>query len=102
MDLIGKKVKHNKYGEGMITEQDDSYVSVKFMTETDLKKFSYPSCFKKFLKLLDEDVAAKTDEAVNRHEEQECKKRQQVMEESEARHFAQKMQGNSSKSNRTV
>lgn len=70
MDLIGKKVKHNKYVEGMITKQDDSYVSVKFMTETDLKKFSYPSCFKKFLKLLDGDVAAETDETVKRHEEQ--------------------------------
>ena len=102
MDLIGKKVKHNKYGEGMITKQDDSYVSVKFIMETDLKKFSYPSCFKKFLKLLDEDVAAETDEAVKLHEEQEREKRQQVMEESEARRFAQKMQGNSSKSNRTV
>ena len=32
MDLIGKKVQHNKFGEGLITEQDASYVSVKFMS----------------------------------------------------------------------
>lgn len=31
MDLIGKKVKHNKFGEGVITQQDASYVSVKFV-----------------------------------------------------------------------
>lgn len=31
MGLIGKKVQHNKFGEGLITEQDASYVSVKFM-----------------------------------------------------------------------
>ena len=102
MDLIGKKVKHNKFGEGVITEQDTSYVCVKFVTEGDLKNFMYPSCFKTFLQLLDADAAAKTVETVKQHEEQERKKKQQAMEEAEARHFAKKMQENSSKSNKTL
>ncbi len=33
MGLIGRKVKHYKFGEGAITQQDTSYVTVKFMTE---------------------------------------------------------------------
>ena len=102
MDLIGKKVKHNKFGEGIITQQDASYVSVKFVTEADPKKFMYPSCFKTFLKLLDADAAAQTDATVKQHEEQERKKKQRAMEEAEARRFAKKMQETSSKSGKTV
>ncbi len=102
MDLIGKKVKHNKFGEGVITQQDASYVSVKFVTEADPKKFMYPSCFKTFLKLLDAEAAAQTDATVKQHEDQERKKKQQAMEEAEARRFAKKMQETSSKSGKTV
>lgn len=102
MDLIGKKVKHNKFGEGIITEQDASRISVKFVTEATTKKFIYPSCFKAFLKLMDPDDAARTDETVKQYEEQERKKKKQAMEEAEARCFANKIQENSSKSNKTV
>ena len=102
MDLIGKKVKHNKFGDGVITQQDASYVSVKFMTEADPKKFIYPTCFKSFLKLLDAEAAAKTDDIVKQHEDQERRKKQQEMEEAEARRFAKKMQETSSRSERTV
>lgn len=102
MDLSGKRVKHNKYGEGFITEQTDSYVFVKFMTESENKKFQYPTCFKTFLKLLDADAAAQIDATVKQHEEQERKKKQQAMEEAEARRFVKKMQENSFKSGKTV
>lgn len=102
MDLIGKKVKHNKFGEGVITQQDATYVSVKFMTEATPKKFMYPTCFKTFLKLLDMEATAKINVTVKQHEEQERKKKQQAMEEAEARFFAKKMQENSSKSGKTV
>ena len=81
MDLIGKKVNHNKLGEGVITHQDASYVSVKFVTEADPKKFIYPTCFKSFLKLLDAEAAAKTDDIVKQNEDQERRKKQQEMEE---------------------
>lgn len=82
MDLIGNRVKHNKFGEGVIIRQEASYVSVKFMTEDEPKKFMYPSCFKTFLKLLDANVATQTEGTVKQHEEQERKKKQQTMERS--------------------
>ena len=46
MNLISKKVKHNKFGEGKIVEQDSSYVSVMFKAEDTPRKFAYPSAFK--------------------------------------------------------
>lgn len=32
MNLIGKKVKHNKVWEGIIMQEDAYYVSIKFVT----------------------------------------------------------------------
>lgn len=102
MDLIGKRVKHNKFGEGTITQQDTSYVTVKFMTEAAPKRFQYPSCFQTFLKLLDVEAAEQTNETVKQHEEDERKKKQKAAEEVEARYFAKRMQENSSKSGKTI
>ena len=102
MDLIGRKVKHYKFGEGAITQQDTSYVTVKFMTEAAPKRFQYPSCFQTFLKLLDVEAAAQTNETVKQHEEDERKKKQKAAEEVEARYFAKRMQENSSKSGKTI
>lgn len=102
MNLIGKRVKHNKFGEGTITQQDASYVTVKFMMEATPKSFQYPSCFKNFLKLLDAEAAAQTNEVVKQHEEDERKQKQKAAEEAEARYFAKRMQENSSKSSKTV
>ena len=92
MNVVGKKVRHNKFGEGTIVEQDSSCVSVKFVTESDPKKFMYPTCFKNFLKLLDAEAAAQTDATVKYQEDQERKKKQQAMEEAEDRRFAKKIQ----------
>lgn len=95
MDLIGKKVTHNKFGEGCITDQNDAFVFVKFASEDEPRKFMYPSCFKTFLKLFETDLAIKADEIVQQHEEQERKKKQQVLEEIEARRFAKTYEGKS-------
>jgi len=102
MDLIGKRVKHNKYGEGSIIEQTDSLVSVKFMAEPEVKKFQYPTCFKTFLKLLDSDAASQADETIQKHEEAEKAKKEQARREADARAFAKKMQDKSSNSGKTV
>lgn len=102
MNLISKKVKHNKFGEGKIVEQDSSYVSVMFKAEDTPRKFAYPSAFKTFLKLEDETAAASTTEILKQHEVEQEKKRQQQREEAEAKYFAQKMNKKSSKSNKTV
>lgn len=50
--LIGKKVKHKTYGLGVITEFDNSYITVKFAEKT--TRFPYPDAFEKFLTLENE------------------------------------------------
>lgn len=102
MDLIGRRVIHKKFGEGIITQQDASQISVKFAAEDAAKRFLYPSCFKTFLKLSDADIVVQAEAAVKQHEEQEHKKKQQAIEEVEARRFARKLQEGSSKSAKTA
>ena len=50
--MIGKKVKHKTYGLGVITEFDNSYITVKFAEKT--TRFPYPDAFEKFLALENE------------------------------------------------
>lgn len=102
MDLMWERVEHDTFGEGVITQQDSSYVFVKFLTEAAAKKFKYPSCFKTFLKLLDANKAIQIDAIVKQQEEQERKKVQRAIEAPEARNFTKKMQETSPKSDKTV
>lgn len=102
MNLIGKKVKHNKFGNGIITDQDDSYVSVIFAKDKTPRKFQYPSCFKSFLKLLDADAAAQTNETVKKHEEKEKKEKQKAAEKAKSDYFSEKMTKNCFKASKTI
>ncbi len=53
MELVGKKVKHTRFGVGVIVAQSESYLSVQFTSKSEIVKFVYPLCFKTFLSLLD-------------------------------------------------
>lgn len=54
MNYIGKEVNHNsKYGKGKIVGQDGEYISVRFYSTNQIKKFNYPSCFKQYLTLIE-------------------------------------------------
>lgn len=55
MDLIGKKVFHKMFKDGVITQISDNSVYVKFSYLPTEKKFIYPDCFANFLKLIDSD-----------------------------------------------
>ena len=72
MNIIGEKVIHSKFGEGVIVKQETSYIHVKF--DVEVKKFSYPQCFEKFLKLQDKDVAAQISEIIIKQERKEKRK----------------------------
>ncbi len=49
------KVKHKKFGEGVVSKQDGKYIEVKFSDV--VKKFVLPGCIAdKFLEVEDEDV----------------------------------------------
>ena len=58
MDLIGKQVRHSKFGDGVIVAQETTTVTVNFSSEIETKKFIYPACFKTYLKLVDAEAAA--------------------------------------------
>lgn len=54
MSLIGKKVYHDKFGEGVIVEQSNFYISVNF--NNTCKRFVYPACINSFLHLVDTTI----------------------------------------------
>lgn len=39
MDLIGKQVRHSKFGDGVIVAQETTTVTVNFSSEIETKKF---------------------------------------------------------------
>lgn len=52
-DLIGKTVIHQKWGEGKVLKLEGTLLQVKFASFPEPKKFQYPTCFEKFLRLKD-------------------------------------------------
>ena len=76
MNYIGKKVRHRKFGEGIIIEQNATLITVKFSSILGTKNFLYPSCFNPYLKLLDTDLAAQIEDSLKRQEQLEKKKMQ--------------------------
>ena len=68
VSFIGKRVRHSKFGEGTITQQDAACITVRFIANPVPKKFIYPSCFKTFLTLLDASAATEAKTALAQHE----------------------------------
>ncbi len=65
VSLINKRIKHTgALGVGTVTEQDDKYITVEFVSKT--CKFAYPTAFEKFLVALDSADA----EAINKELEE--------------------------------
>jgi len=54
MNVSGKRVSHNKFGEGKIVEQRENAIHVEFSKET--KIFQYPSCFEKHISFVGKEV----------------------------------------------
>ncbi len=102
MDLIGRRVSHKKFGLGTVTEQDNIYIFIKFDKMDEKKKFSYPSCFRNFIRLLDSDAAAETRIAVQNHEKKVEEEKEEKIRRSRAKVFSEQMEQRSSKSNKTI
>lgn len=47
VDLINKKVKHRIWGVGTVIDQDESYITIEFLSK--ISKFQYPQAFEGFL-----------------------------------------------------
>ena len=78
MNLIDKKVRHNKFGIGAIVSQTMTTVTVQFCEEYGAKKFLCPAAFESFLALCDLDAKAQMDDelrqALERAEEERRKR----------------------------
>lgn len=97
MDLIGKKVFHTKFGEGTIAKQEPTRIHIQFETESEQKIFVYPSCFKSFIKLLDNELAVETEMVVKKQKEQEQKRKKTEFEAEKAKSFTNRFQDKYSK-----
>lgn len=102
VSFIGKRVKHSKFGEGTITQQDAACITVRFIANPVPKKFIYPSCFKTFLTLLDASAATEAKTALAQHEAQEQAKKQQAAYAAQAHYRAKKLQRDHSGADRSV
>jgi hypothetical protein len=65
MDIMGARVRHNKYGLGDIIDQADSIITVRFPPEGGTKKFLYPSIFENQLTLCSDELQARQLEEIS-------------------------------------
>lgn len=87
MNLKNKKVHHRQFGDGVVTEQTTSTVTVRFSEEFGEKKFFYPAAFESFLSLNSPSLKALMEaelleirerlEAEQRRREEEVERRRQ-------------------------
>ena len=74
--MLGKRVKHKAFGLGIITEFDNSYMTVEFAERT--SKFAYPDAFEKFLTLENDveqqNIVNEIEKKKAEEEENRCKK----------------------------
>ena len=64
-DLIDEQINHKVYGKGTIKSIEDEYLNATFESGKE-SKFSFPSCFDKFIKLLDEEKWQELQQFVNK------------------------------------
>ncbi|MGE1115155.1 malate synthase [Priestia megaterium] len=79
MNLINKKVTHERFGMGSIVKYNDSSIEIHFASEN--KKFVFPDVFGKHLKLHDKRVAHSLEKIIQKKEmkrkEEEWKKEEE-------------------------
>ena len=64
MDFLNLKVRHKVFGNGVITEVDEKYITIKFKSKE--TKFIYPDSFEKFLVAEDESIQSVIMEEIER------------------------------------
>ncbi|BCJ94237.1 hypothetical protein acsn021_18060 [Anaerocolumna cellulosilytica] len=62
MQLVGKEISHIKFGEGIVKESRDNYITITFSQGE--KKFLYPKAFNKYLTLKDKKVQLQVNQAL--------------------------------------
>lgn len=87
MNLRNKRVTHKTFGEGIIVDQDESFITIDF--DDDQKLFVYPDAFEEFITLKDHDVAKSLEKIISKRkaekealeEKREKERREQLREQ---------------------
>lgn len=74
MKLVGEEVKHSVFGKGIIVEQEETYVNVKFVNNDSIKKFQFPSAFGSYIETLNEKIQDAIVLAQKEYEKKELEK----------------------------
>lgn len=75
VNLVGEGVNHDVYGEGSIVDQAEGYVLIQFLSQDSVKKFSFPTSFKTFLRLKNLEMNLKVLTLIEQLEKEEDEKR---------------------------
>jgi len=90
MNLTNKKVHHRQFGDGIVTGQTISKVTVQFSEEYGEKKFLYPSAFESFLTINSPALREQMDAELLAIRERLEDERRQREEEAEQRREEEK------------
>lgn len=74
MNLEGMKVTHKVFGEGIVTEFDNKYITIQFAAKS--SKFTYPDAFKKFIKAENAEIQEAIMNDISESKRAEDEKRQ--------------------------
>lgn len=87
-DLLNEKVIHKTYGIGTIKSVEGYYIEVEFETGK-TSRFVVPTCFDRFIKLIDEQKNENVQNALARWKEvNEIDKKEQLRKQTQARQTA--------------
>lgn len=81
MNLVGKKVKHVKFGEGIITNKREGIVEIDFLGNN--KKFHFPDAFVKFITCMDNKIQSEIDKILEGTIQKEKEKEELIKCEQE-------------------
>ncbi len=71
--LVNEKVKHIRYGNGVVEAEEVKKIFVKFKDLEEVKAFPFPCSFEHFLMLEDEDHALAVEKRMEKEKEDEAK-----------------------------
>lgn len=81
MDILNQQVSHKKFGVGIVVEQTQDSIFVKFANVD--KKFQYPNAFQQFLalndKILQEEVLKEAKQKEQEKEQQKAEIRRDIL-----------------------
>lgn len=84
MKLVNEKVKHIKFGNGIIQKADDKNIAVLFEDVEGERIFRYPEAFGKFLKIANSKKEVKIMKAYEDALDEKEMERQRLIKEKEA------------------